>query len=79
MIEKRIKFMTPEQILTFCATCQKMKSDIDVVNISNRHYKIDGKSMVGLMTLRLGMPLLLMVQGEDEHLAQEKFKSLYVE
>lgn len=31
MIEKKIKFVTPEQIMSFCAACQKMKSDIDVV------------------------------------------------
>ena len=43
MIEKKIKFVTPEQIMSFCAACQKMKSDIDVVNISNRHVRIDGK------------------------------------
>lgn len=51
MIEKKIKFVTPEQIMSFCAACQKMKSDIDVVNISNRHVRIDGKSIVGLMTI----------------------------
>lgn len=79
MIEKKIKFSTPEQILSFCATCQKMKSDIDIVNILNRHYRIDGKSIVGLMTIRLGIPMLLVVRGEDEHMAHEKFQSLYLE
>lgn len=79
MIEKKIKFSTPEQILSFCETCQKMKSDIDIVNMSNRHYRIDGKSIVGLMTIRLGMPMLLVVRGADEHVAHEKFQSLYLE
>ena len=70
MIEKKIKFVTPEQ---------KMKSDIDVVNISNRHVRIDGKSIVGLMTIKLGMPMLLLVNGEDEGLVEEKFSSFLAE
>lgn len=77
MIEKKIKFVTPEQIMSFCAACQKMKSDIDVVNISNRHVRIDGKSIVGLMTIKLGM--LLLVNGEDEGLVEEKFSSFLAE
>ena len=65
MIEKKIKFVTPEQIMSFCAACQKMKSDIDVVNISNRHVRIDG--------------MLLLVNGEDEGLVEEKFSSFLAE
>ena len=79
MIEKKIKFVTPEQIMSFCAACQKMKSDIDVVNISNRHVRIDGKSIVGLMTIKLGMPMLLLVNGEDEGLVEEKVSSFLAE
>lgn len=79
MIEKKIKFMTPEQILSFCAICQKMKSDIDVVSISNRYYRIDGKSIVGLMTIRIGTPMLLIVKGTDEEMVQKNFQSLYIE
>ena len=75
MIEKKIKFVTPEQIMSFCAACQKMKSDIDVVNISNRHVR----SIVGLMTIKLGMPMLLLVNGEDEGLVEEKFSSFLAE
>ena len=61
------------------SACQKMKSDIDVVNISNRHVRIDGKSIVGLMTIKLGMPMLLLVNGEDEGLVEEKFSSFLAE
>ena len=35
MIEKRIKFMTSGQLMSFCNICQKMKSDIDVTDITN--------------------------------------------
>ena len=79
MVEKKIKFITSGQLMSFCDTCQKMKSDIDVVNISNRHVRIDGKSIVGLMTIKLGMPMLLLVNGEDEGLVEEKFSSFLAE
>ena len=79
MIEKKIKFVTPEQIMSFCAACQKLKSDVDVVNLSNRHVRIDGKSIVGLMTIKLGMPMMLVVSGEDEGPAEEKFSSYLTE
>lgn len=65
--------------MSFCSTCQKMQSDVDVVNISNRHIKIDGKSIVGLMTIKLGMPMLLVVNGMDESLAEEKFAAYLTE
>ena len=65
--------------MSFCSTCQKMQSDVDVVNISKRHIKIDGKSIVGLMTIKLGMPMLLVVNGADESLAEEKFAAYLTE
>lgn len=79
MVEKKIKFVTPGQLLSFCAACQKMKSDIDVVQMTNRYDRIDGKSIVGLMTVKLGFPMLLHVSGEDEGLAQEYFSKYGIE
>lgn len=66
--------------MSFCSTCQKMQSDVDVVNISNRHIKIDGKSIVGLMTIKLGMPCCWLVNGaEPESLAGGKFAAYLTE
>lgn len=79
MFERKIKFMTVGQLVNFCAVCQKMKSDIDVVNMSNRFYRIDGKSIMGLMTVKLGHPMLLVVSGEDEFLAGEYFRQYEAE
>ena len=73
MIEKRIKFMTSGQLMSFCNICQKMKSDIDVTDITNRNFRIDGKSLLGLMSIKLGLPMRLVVTGEDEELANEYF------
>ncbi len=73
MIEKKIVFSTLGQVLSFCTLCQKMKSDIDVTDMSNRNLRIDGKSLLGLMSVNLGLPMLLIVNGEDENLAHQCF------
>ena len=44
MIEKKIKLMSSGQILSFCKACQKLESDVDVTDMSNRNYQIDGKT-----------------------------------
>ncbi len=73
MVEKKIKFITSGQLMSFCDICQKMKSDIDVTDMSNRNFRIDGKSILGLMSIKLGLPMRLVVNGEDEDLAHEVF------
>jgi phosphocarrier protein HPr len=40
MVEKKVKFMSAGQIMTFCNTCQKLKSDVDVTDMANRNYII---------------------------------------
>ena len=79
MIEKRIKFMTSGQLMSFCNICQKMKSDIDVTDITNRNFRIDGTSLLGLMSIKLGLPMRLVVTGEDEELAHQYFVNYEME
>ena len=79
MIEKKIKFATSGQLMSFCNTCQKMKSDIDVTDMYNRNFRIDGKSLLGLMSVKLGLPMRLVVNGEDEELAHEYFTNFEME
>ena len=79
MIEKKIKFMTSGQLMSFCNVCQKMKSDIDVTDITNRNFCIDGKSLLGLMSIKLGLPMRLVVTGEDEELAHQYFENYEME
>ena len=73
MFEMKVRFATPGQIKSFCSVCQKMTSDIDVVNVENPYDRIDGKSIIGLMTLELDVPFILQVSGDDEELAAEIF------
>lgn len=79
MVEKKIKFITSGQLMSFCDKCQKMKSDIDVTDMSNRNFRIDGKSILGLMSIKLGLPMRLIVDGEDEELANEYFTKYELE
>lgn len=64
MIEKKIKLMSSGQILSFCKACQKLESDVDVTDMSNRNYQIDGKSLLGLMSVKLGLPRELSYQAQ---------------
>lgn len=73
MFEMKVRFATPGQIKRFCSVCQKMTSDIDVVNVENPYDRIDGKSIIGLMTLELDVPFILQVSGDDEESAAEIF------
>ena len=79
MVEKKIKFMSSGQLMNFCKVCQKMKSDIDVTDMSNRNFRIDGKSLLGLMSVKLGLPMRLMVNGEDEELTEQYFVNFEME
>ena len=79
MVEKKIKFATSGQLMSFCNTCQKMKSDIDVTDMSNRNFRIYGKSLLGLMSIKLGLPMRLIVSGEDEDLAPQYFTNFEME
>lgn len=76
MVEKKVKFMSAGQIMTFCNTCQKLKSDVDVTDMANRNYIIDGKSLMGLMSIKLGLPMRVVVNGQDEEEANECFLTM---
>ena len=68
MVEKKIRFLNTNDIIKFCGICQKMQSDIDVGKLGERVSWIDGKSLMGLMTLKIGEKMKLVVNGEDEEL-----------
>ena len=63
MVQKNIRFMTTGQLMTFCNVCQKMNADITVKDVTGR-FEIDAKSIVGLMTIRMGEKMHLLIEGE---------------
>ena len=73
MVQKNIRFMTTGQLMTFCNVCQKMNADITVKDVTGR-FEIDAKSIMGLMTIRMGQKMHLLIEGEEEHLADSYFE-----
>ena len=59
MVQRNIRFMTTGQLMTFCNVCQKMNADITVKDVTGR-FEIDAKSIVGLMTIRMGEKMHLL-------------------
>ena len=57
----------------FCNVCQKMNADITVKDVTGR-FEIDAKSIVGLLTIRMGEKMHLLIEGEEEHLADSYFE-----
>ena len=55
------------------------EDEIDVTDITNRNFRIDGKSLLGLMSIKLGLPMRLVVTGEDEELAHQYFMNYEME
>ena len=43
------------------------------------NFRIDGKSLLGLMSIKLGLPMRLVVTGEDEELAHQYFENYEME
>ena len=79
MVEKKIRFLNTNDIINFCGICQKMQSDIDVGKLGERVSWIDGKSLMGLMTLKIGEKMKLVVNGEDEELSEHFFREYEVD
>lgn len=71
--------MSAGQIMAFCNECQHLKSDVDVTDMANRNYVIDGKSLMGLMSVKLGLPMRVVVSGLDEEEANQCFSKFEFE
>ena len=63
MVQKNIRFMTTGQLMTFCNVCQKMNADITVKDVTGR-FEIDAKSIVGLMTIRMGEKIASLIEAK---------------
>ena len=56
MVKMNVKFETPEQLVEFLRMCQKVEADT----------LIDGKSVMGMITVTLNQRLIFVVDGSDE-------------
>lgn len=54
-----------EKVKDFCNFTPKLNGDIDVLS---ERYVVDGKSILGLLSLNLAKPLKAVVKAEEEEL-----------
>lgn len=78
MVERRIQFQSPDEIVEFCTICQGLEADVDVKGMELRNIQIDGKSLMGLLTIPLGEKLRMCVDGEEENQVDEYFSGYYI-
>lgn len=69
MIKQNIKFVTTGQFVTFYNTCRNLSANITVKDIENPRMNINGKELSELMAIRLGLPVTLVIHGDDEQKA----------
>ena len=65
MIKQNIKFVTTGQFVTFYNTCRNLSANITVKDIENHRMNINGKELSELMAIRLGLPVTLVIHGDD--------------
>lgn len=78
-MEKRIKtyklsLNSLEKVKEFCNFTPKLDGDID---IKSERYIVDGKSILGLLSLNLAKPLTAIIKSSDDEieLFEEKIKN----
>ncbi|SKB92475.1 PTS HPr component phosphorylation site [Lachnospiraceae bacterium] len=63
----KVNLTDEKRIKDFFSLNAKTECDIDVVN---EHSYVDGKSLLGVMSLNLAKPLSIFVHGEDDEIQQ---------
>ena len=65
MVKMNVKFETPEQLVEFSRMCQKVEA-VTLIEDTVHKLIIDGKSVMGMMTVTLNQRLIFVVDGSDE-------------
>lgn len=71
MITKKIKLGNIREVEAFNQICSKFTCDMD---LSSGKYYVNAKSIMGIFSLDLEMPLELMADTDDEAAIEEAFK-----
>lgn len=77
MIKMNVKFETPEQLVEFSSMCQKTDADTLIEDTVHK-FVIDGKSVMGMMTLTLNQKMLFIVDGENEEEVVPTFEKFQI-
>ena len=71
MVKRKVRFENMKDVDTFNKLCSKFDCDMDL--ISGKYY-VNAKSIMGIFSLDLEMPLELVADMEDEKIVDNVFK-----
>lgn len=70
MFQRTIKLSNLNLIYGFNQRIQKVRCDVDMMSVS-RKYVVDAKSLMGIMSLDLTVPVVLRAYTEDAEVVQQ--------
>ena len=71
MVKKTVKINTMQEADRFNKICSRFDCDMD---LSSGKYYVNAKSIMGIFSLDLNLPLELMADTEDEAAVEEAFR-----
>lgn len=77
MVKMNVRFETPEQLVEFSSMCQKVNADTLIEDGAHKLI-IDGKSVMGMMTVTLNQKMVFVVDGENEEEVLRTFQKYQV-
>ncbi len=75
MVKRKVRIKNMKDVDTFNKLCSKFDCDMDL--ISGKYY-VNAKSIMGIFSLDLEMPLELAADMEDEKIVDNVFKEFLV-
>lgn len=75
MVKRKVRIKNMKDVDTFNKLCSKFDCDMDL--ISGKYY-VNAKSIMGIFSLDLEMPLELVADMEDEKIVDNVFKEFLV-
>ena len=75
MVKRKVRIKNMKDVDTFNKLCSKFDCDMDL--ISGKYY-VNAKSIMGIFSLDLEMPLELAADTEDEKIVDNVFKEFLV-
>lgn len=78
MVKMNVKFETPEQLVEFSRMCQKVEGDTLIEDAAHK-LVIDGKSIMGMMTVTLNQKMIFAADASDEEEILHTFAKYRVE
>lgn len=76
MVKVSVKLGGVKEVDAFNKICSRFSCDVD---LQAGKYYVDAKSIMGIFSLDLDKPLMLVVNTEDEADVKEKFKAYLAE